>query len=382
MNLFKDFFKYKDNKIIYLLFIAPFSHFILTGLIVLGVCLYAIFGGKIPNLFQRKGSILFSIFVIYSIIVALYNSNYIGVACSVGIFAIVIVVMYVREHFTVYNFEKGLNVACYCGIAVSILSAVEYVYNKLYPLDPTSTEKFRATLYFINCNYLATIFGTTIIICCYKIFKRKSNPSLYYITALFCLLGTYLTGSMFVWVEILIGVATLLLTMRRSQILSALLLLAGTACIVIYFMPDLLPRLQQSNVTTDNRMIVWDVTIQAIKKAPIFGYGFLAYQHVKADYVGSYPTTHSHSIFLEPLASFGIIGTLLIIICVVIFYKRVTTCHHAQNKYHMSALAIALSCALFVHSITDLTFLWIQTGLLYGLLFGGIGIEEKMLRIE
>ena len=164
--------------------------------------------------------------------------------------------------------------------------------------------------------------------------------------------------------------------------LSILLLLAGTACIVLYCVPELLPRIQDSNITTDNRVVIWRTSLQAIAKSPIFGRGFLTYYHIYSDFPGSYPTTHAHNILLEPILSFGIVGTALMLIPLIYYYRRVILCRNAQNKLNATSLILALSCALVIHGTTDLTFMWIQTGLLYCLIMGGVGIEERMLKID
>ena len=64
------------------------------------------------------------------------------------------------------------------------------------------------------------------------------------------------------------------------------------------------------------------------------------------------------------------------------FYKNVTICRNAQHKYCISSLILAVSLAILVHATTDLTFMWLQTGLFYALIFSSIGIEEKLLKIN
>ena len=107
----------------------------------------------------------------------------------------------------------------------------------------------------------------------------------------------------------------------------------------------------------------------------------LTYFNIFKNYPGSYPTTHSHNIFLEPILSFGIIGTVILLVYLLYFYKRVITCHNAQNQIKITALILSLTCAILIHGTTDLTFMWIQTGLLYCLIMGGLGVEERMLKL-
>lgn len=376
----KNKIKLNDNAMVYLLFVSVFLPYYITIGVMLFAMIYGISSKKTTGILEKNGGIWGLAFICYTSVVAIVNLNFIGFACSFGFFVVIIISRYIRRIISVYNFEKGLNIAIFCGVITSALCVIEFIYHQFIL---THRGMYRCTLYFFNANYLATVLATVIIICGYKVLYHKGRPILYYSSALICILGAYLTGSMFVWVEVFIGCAALLLITRRHQMLSALFLLAGTGIIVLYCMPGILPRIQDSNITTDNRVVIWRVTLEAIKAAtPIWGQGFLSYLHIRDDYSYSYPTAHSHSILLEPIISFGIIGSILLVIFFIYFYKRVLICRNAQNKLGISSLILALTCAILVHGTTDLTFIWIQTGLFYGIIFGSIGIEEKMLKLE
>ena len=377
---FKKLTTLSDEKLILALFISIFLPFYLTAAVLLIAIIYIIKQRKLSDVFEKNGNAWAMAFTIYTFAVGLLNLNFVGAACSIGFIALMLVGAFTRKFITPNIFEKGLNLTCLCGVITTVICLLDFLYNELILNHP---GVYRCTLYFLNSNYLATIFATVIIVCGYKVLYHKGRAITYYSTALICAVGAYLTGSMFVWVEVFIGCAALLAFTRRHQMLSALFLLAGTGIIVLYCMPGLLPRIQDSNITTDNRVIIWTVTLKAIKAAtPFFGQGFLTYFHIQGNYPESYPTAHSHSIFLEPIASFGIIGTVLIAVFFIYYYKKVITCRNAQNKFGMSALILAITCAILVHATTDLTFMWIQTGLFYCLIMSGIGIEEKLLKIE
>jgi O-antigen/teichoic acid export membrane protein len=85
---------------------------------------------------------------------------------------------------------------------------------------------------------------------------------------------------------------------------------------------------------------------------------------------------------MELILSFGIVGTIIITTFFVMYYKRVFVCRNAQSKYYFSSIAVALTAAIAAHGLIDLTFMWVQTGLLYCLLMGGIGVEERLLKIS
>ena len=354
--------------------------FFITAIALIVATFYILIKKRIAGVFEKKANIWAVIFTVYCSVIAIVNKNYIGFGCALFFISIIITAKFIRKYITTDILEDGFDITCIMGVFTSWFCVAEFAYLKIFL---RSSSPYRSTLYFFNSNYLATLFATVIIICGYKVLNHNRKQIYYYFVAFFCAIGAYLTGSMFVWVEVFIGCAALLLLNSRHQLLSALFLLAGTCIIVLYCVPNLLPRMNESNITTDNRVIIWNTTINAIKDAtPFFGKGFLTYFHIKDLYAGSYNTAHSHSIFLEPILSFGILGTIAIVIYFTYFYKTVILCKNAQHKYNISTLILALSLATIVHGTTDLTFIWVQTTLFYALIFASVGIEEKLLKIN
>ena len=370
----------KNKAIIYTLFISVFLPYLITALVVIGVCLYLFIFQQGLAVFKNRKTLPIVLFSIYSAVIALVNLNFIGLCCSIGFFMMIAVLYYCRRCCTTEIFEGGLRLCCLMGTVVALFCFFEYYINTVI-LE--SKGVYRCTLYFFNCNYLATVLASVMLICAYKIIVYQKYPLLYSAAALLCGCAVYLTGSMLVWVEILFGLSMLLGLTRRNQLLSILLLFGATALIVLYCAPYLMPRLVDfSGVTTDNRISIWSVALQDIKKNPLFGRGFLGYYHIYQNYPGSYPTTHCHNFFIDVLLNFGIIGAIPLFIFILQYLKRAILCRNAQAKLQISSLILALLFALAVHAMADLTFLWIQTGLLYCLILGGLGNEERLLSLE
>lgn len=368
-----------DGKILYLLAISVFLPFYITALALIAVFCYALFSHKLKGEFTKNGRKIINVFTVYSIIVAFCYKNYVGMICSVAFFMLIYISAYSRKYYTAESFEKVLDICAICGPITSVLCLIEYL-QLLFSAD--AGQELRCELFYFNSNYLATVLGTVIIICAYKIVIKKRRIPIYFISAFITAFGAYLTGSMFVWIEVFVGCAVLLMISRKQQLLSILLLLAGTATIVLYFIPDILPRIEHATGTTNNRIRIWTVCFDAIKHTPIFGRGFLTYFHIYTDYPNSYVSTHAHNIPMELIMSFGIVGAIIISMFFVLYYKRIFICRNAQSKYHYSSIAIALTAAIAAHGLIDLTFMWVQTGLLYCILMGGFGIEERLLKIN
>lgn len=366
-----------DNLIIYTAFISVFLPYYMPVIFLIVACAYLAITKKVGSELKKNNIPWLLIFLGYSAIVGVINQNFNGISYSIIIFLMVYFCVFVKNRITEEIFEKSLTLCCFAGLITSLISIGDMAVFLL----SGGTGKHRSTLYFFNCNYLATILAIVVIICAYKFILKKYNRFFCIITALFCAVAMYLTGSMFVWIEVFVGIAVLLRTTRRHQLLSILMLCFATIFIVLNFVPQLIPRLHDLTVTTDNRITIWKTSFEEIKSNPIFGRGFMTYKHVLANYPGSYKTSHSHNILLECLMDFGIIGTGILLVYIVKYLRRIFVCHSSQTKMFFSSLIISFLCSVLAHGTTDLTFLWTQTGFLYCIIMCGIGPEEKLLKI-
>lgn len=367
-----------DNIIIYLAFLSVFTHYAVTIIYLLFSCSYIFILKKNKGNFRKKQIICVILFAVYSATVGLLNKNLNGFTYSLGLLLIIYFCVWVKKTISQKVFEKALSICCLAGFITSLISITE----KIYLLFSGFTGKHRSTLYFFNCNYLATVLSVVIIICAYKFIFKKANRILCLLVAIFCAVSIYLTGSLFAWIEVLVGIAVLLRATRRHQLLSVLILTFVTVCTILYFVPEIIPRPQDIVATTNNRVGIWKNSIDTFKKSPIFGQGFMTYKHVLPNYPGGYKTSHSHNIIIESLMDFGVVGSVILLIYIIGFFKRLFVCRNAQSKTYFSSLIIALLFGLLAHGTTDLTFIWIQTGLFYALLMCSIGVEEKLLKIE
>lgn len=367
----------KDNIVIYLAFLSAFTHYIVPVIYLLFSCAYIFLLKKNKGNFRKKQIVCLLLFAVYSAAIGLFNKNLNGFTYSLGLLLIIYFCVWVKKTVSQKVFEKALSLCCIAGFITSLISITE----KIYLLLSGFTGKHRSTLYFFNCNYLATILSVVIIICAYKFIFKKANRILCLLVAFTCAISIYLTGSLFAWIEVLVGIAVLLRATRRHQLLSVLILTFVTVCTVLYFVPEIIPRPQDIVATTNNRVGIWKISFDTFKKTPIFGQGFMTYKHVLPNYPGGYKTSHSHNIIIESLMDFGIIGSTILSVYIVGFFKKLFICRNAQSKICFSSLILALLFGLLAHGTTDLTFIWTQTGLLYALLMCGIGPEERLLKL-
>ncbi len=291
-----------------------------------------------------------------------------------------------RSVVTEKTFENCLDICCFAGIPLGIGAVVEKMLSfptradlQLTPISWFFNFDERCQLWFFNPNYFGALLAAIIIICAFKATAHKRGALLYYVCAAFAALGLYLSGSLFAIVEIFVGLCILLILRKKHLMLAMFLFAVGISFILVFFLPNLLPRISESLHTTDLRVRIWDEAITLIKANPIFGKGFLTFYFESSANPTLYQTTHAHNFALEGLLSFGIVGCVLILMLLWSYFKTVTLCKELLRDNCATTLILTISAAVLIHMTTDMTIIWMQTALLYMLIFGGVGIDEKTL---
>ncbi len=381
----------RDENVVYLSAISVFCPFYITGLVILILNFYIFFKTDIrKTVFPHFGSILIPIFSLFTTITALCHKNYFGAGASVVFFLIMALGFYIRTVMTRDTFEKALDLCCISAVISSMFLVAEKLMflgrgsHRCFGNFFSQSESDWFITFYMHPNYIATTLATVILICAYKVIIKKSNKKFYYLFAAISAIGMFLTESIFSWIEVFIGLSVLLILAKRHKLLSALFILAATACFVLYISPDIFPRITHISGTTNNRVLIWNLSVESIPDSLWCGRGFFAYFDIsnKSNALipqSAYTTTHAHNIFLEPLLSFGIIGSILLFIGIFILFHRIILCKSFLRKSGITSLLLAITAGILVHSIIDMTMLWLQTALLYCVVFGGIGADEKRL---
>ncbi len=354
--------------ICFLSVVACFSHHKITPLIIYGCGIFiAVFPKTQKEIFKYKSSYFALAFLILSIFAAYFNNNTKGLSLSFLFLMITIIGVYLRRKMTKELFEWALNLVC----AFCIVVFVGCVISKITHL---SLPSYRTTLWFYNSNYLGSILAGCILVCAYKIATKKGKDIIYYLIALGCGICMYFTGSMFAFLEVFIGVSVLLSLTGKHRMLKWFLALCVFGMLFLYLVPEIFPRLNESNITTDNRILIWQDTIDHIPDNFLFGKGFFTYRTLTNV---RYLTSHAHNLILELLLSFGIVGTLLVSICFVLYFRTLIICNRLLRKNHINALIMAIGAAVLLHATTDMTMIWSQTAIFYAFIMSGLGAEEK-----
>lgn len=218
---------------------------------------------------------------------------------------------------------------------------------------------------FDNPNYYAFILMIVILVCFNQIqfqitFKNYRLACYYgFVLALNCIALNY-TGTRTVIPALVIGMITIMVIQKKYNQIKVLGLIALGYLALILIRPDIAPRFHSIFNDFDTRLDIWRNAISFIKQAPWFGKGMFTYFY-NAQLNGIDFEMHSHSLYLEPLLSFGLIGSLLLggaLVLDTLKFKK-------YASYLDTPLAASVIIATAAYGVFDIPIIGIQTSILF-----------------
>ena len=128
------------------------------------------------------------------------------------------------------------------------------------------------------------------------------------------------------------------------------------------------------------RQNIWEVAIANIKTHPLFGEGPMTYMHIYPLYNG-HPTEHAHSIYLDPLLCFGVVGIAVILPYIISNIKKLYHLWKLDLNKNLVALIVAFTVMIFVHGTMDYTIFFVQTGFLFLIVASSFDIYKESLDV-
>ncbi len=335
--------------------------------------LYLLYTKKIINAFKStpKSKYLI-IFMILTLVISLIYRNWIGVGCVVLIFIFISLMLYYRKYINEEVFELILDML----IALSILWAIYGLYEQVQILNRLGYDHFTLKVFsrrenrlnsvFFNANYYAMMIEFIIMMIGYKIFgtKELKKQVYYFITACINFFLLYMTGCRTAFIATAVAMLVFLIINKNYWICS----LIGMTCIVIgiFFIihPEQFPRIEKLIDNFTVRTKIWHAAIEGIKAHPLFGQGPMTYMMIFKQYAG-HNTQHAHSIYLDPILSFGVIGVTTLIPYILDNCKRLFKVY--KQKINLRYVALVISCivVILLHGTLDYTIFWVHTGMLF-----------------
>ncbi len=387
----KTHFTHHQRYIIVAVF-SMFLPFYMCGGILIFLTLRLLWKGEIQEAYRQIPKSRFIIyFSLLSAIVSLFYQNYYGFVCSIGILVILSFVLYYRIHIDSRLFEYITN----CIIVLSIFAALYGLIEYIGILNSYNIDQFEIMIFnrpqdrinsvFFNANYYAMMIEFFVCLTFYKILKIKDiklewKKFIYYVAViglnLFVLL---LTACRTAWPALAGGILIMLIVDKHHKTCACILVLVIVACIYFLLNPSKFPRVDNIVAYFMTRAGIWEVAIQNIITHPLFGEGPMTYMHIYPLYHG-HPTEHAHSIYLDPLLCFGIVGLLTIAPYIYSNIQRLYRLWKLKVDKTLVALIVSFTVMIFIHGILDYTIFFVQTGFLYLLIASSFDVHKHALK--
>lgn len=335
--------------------------------------LYLLYTKKIISAFKSTPkSKYLVIFMSLTLIVSLFYQNWIGVGCVVLIFIFVSLMLYYRKYINVEVFEFILDML----IALSILWAIYGLYEQMQILQRLGYDHFTLKVFsrrenrlnsvFFNANYYAMMIEFIIMMIGYKLFGTKNikKQIYYFIVAGINFFLLYMTGCRTAFIATAVAVLVFLIINKNYRICMLIAIICIIGCIYFAINPQQFPRVEKLIDNFTVRKKIWHAAIEGIKAHPLFGQGPMTYMMIFEKYNG-HVTQHAHSVYLDPVLSFGIIGIATLVPYIVDNCKRLFEVYKKRLNLRYVALVIACIVVILLHGLLDYTIFWVHTGLLF-----------------
>lgn len=366
------------------------SIFLPFYLFVVVLCLYIIsliFTGDMKSIFQKMGEHpLLLLFLSYSTVISILAQNWMGLVASVGMFLFTIFFLHYQSILSHKFFRLILQFVLFGSVLSAAFASLEHFqivkkFNYAF-LSPNMQvwHQNRAEVTFFNPNYYGIICCFCIMIAFYLFTTTKLNwLKVFCVIAGFVnLFGLNFTQNRTAFPAIIAGAIIYLFTTIKNW--KAFWLSIGVFAIGLSFLfsSDLGVRMGTLDSSMEERISIWDAGMALFKQNPFWGEGPLTYMN-------SYPRIHApyhehaHSLYIDTILSYGIVGTILLVLSSVAPVRLMMDMSQESGKRPIIGLYLSFLTVVAVHGIFDLALFWIQSGFIFLLVMCSIPLEHRML---
>mgnify|MGYP000948111820 CR=1 FL=1 len=377
----------KQELVLLGVILSIFLPFYIFVIIFIAYLIGLIFTGEMKGILKRLShhSILL-LFIGYSGAISLLAQNVMGMVATLGMFLFAIFFYYYQAHLTPKFFRLVLQSVLSLSVLASVFAALEHFqivkkfdYTFLSPKMQVWHQN-RAEVAFFNPNYYGIICCFCIMIGFYLISTTRLRwLRIFSLIAIFAnLFGLNFTQNRTAFPAIIFGAIIYLFTTIKNW--RAFWLSIGVFGIGLCFLfsSDLGVRMGTLDSSMEERVSIWNAGMTLFKQNPIWGEGPLTYMN-------SYPRIHApyhehaHSLYIDTILSYGLIGTFLLSISSVIPVHMMMDMSQESGKRPIIGLYLSFLTVVAVHGIFDLALFWIQSGFIFLLVMCSLPLEHRTL---
>lgn len=369
---------HKNKDYFFVIFIFFPDYLFYPALIVaVAILIKKVLTKEIP--LNKPLTYLYLAFVVYVFIVALVNQNIMGLFPPLWLFILIMFGTYLRQIATPRRYMKIQQIIASCSIVSFAFNFFDYRIPYVSSVIQKAFSDFTGIAFnsgfvqyperlfstFDNPNYYAFVVLIVLLICFNQIqfqitLKNYKKTVFYALVFIINMIALSLTDTRTVYPALAVGLFTILIIQKRYTQLRVISAIAVGVVLFIIIKPDFMPRFHQLSQGFDIRTTIWEQAITFIKESPIFGHGFFSYHHL-AKALGITLEIHAHSLYLEPLLSFGFIGSFILLLAILYDLSDVAE----RTSIYDRPLAISVIMATLCYGFFDIPFFGIHTSLLF-----------------
>ena len=367
--------------------LSIFLPFYLFVIIFISYLLWLVYTGEMKGILKRLSQhpiLLF--FIAYSTAISLLAQNVMGVVSSVAMFLFAIFFYYYQSQLTPKFFRLTLEVVLASSVLAAAFAALEHFqivkkfdYTFLSPRMQVWHQN-RAEVAFFNPNYYGIICCFCIMIGFYLISTTKLRwLRIFSMIAIFAnLFGLNFTQNRTAFPAIIFGAIIYLFTTIKNW--RAFWLSVGVFGVGLAFLfsSDLGVRMGTLDSSMEERVSIWNAGMALFKQNPFWGEGPLTYMH-SFPRIGAPYHEHAHSIYIDTILSYGVVGTVLLGIASSTPVRMLIDMSQVPSKRPILGLYLSFLTVVAVHGIFDLALFWIQSSFIFLLVMCSLPLKHSMI---
>ena len=367
--------------------LSIFLPFYLFVIIFISYLLWLVYTGEMKGILKRLSQhpvLLF--FIAYSTAISLLAQNVMGVVSSVAMFLFAIFFYYYQSQLTPKFFRLTIEGILALSVFAAAFAALEHFqivkkfdYTFLSPRMQVWHQN-RAEVAFFNPNYYGIICCFCIMIGFYLISTTKLRwIRIFSMIAIFAnLFGLNFTQNRTAFPAIIFGAIIYLFTTIKNW--RAFWLSVGVFGIGLAFLfsSDLGVRMGTLDSSMEERVSIWNAGMALFKQNPFWGEGPLTYMH-SFPRIGAPYHEHAHSIYIDTILSYGVVGTVLLGIASATPVRMLIDMSQVPSKRPILGLYLSFLTVVAVHGIFDLALFWLQSSFIFLLVMCSLPLKHSMI---
>ena len=367
--------------------LSIFLPFYLFVIIFISYLLWLVYTGEMKGILKRLSQhpiLLF--FIAYSTAISLLAQNVMGVVASVAMFLFAIFFYYYQAQLTPKFFRLTIEGVLASSVLAAVFAALEHFqivkkfdYTFLSPRMQVWHQN-RAEVAFFNPNYYGIICCFCIMIGFYLISTTKLRwLRIFSMIAIFAnLFGLNFTQNRTAFPAIIFGAIIYLFTTIKNWRAFWLSIGVFGVGLAFLFSSDLGVRMGTLDSSMEERVSIWNAGMALFKQNPFWGEGPLTYMH-SFPRIGAPYHEHAHSIYIDTILSYGVVGTVLLGIASATPIRMLIDMSQVPSKRPILGLYLSFLTVVAVHGIFDLALFWLQSSFIFLLVMCSLPLKHSMI---